>query len=190
MSTTGRVVVIGGSAGSFRPVCTILRSLPASFDFVLLLVLHRLKNMNAGFEEALRYSAPGYTIVEPFDKQPVEKGKVYLAPANYHLAFETETAFALSSDPPIQYSRPSIDYSFYSAADRFGPSVTAVILSGANRDAVAGAVAVHAAGGQVIVQDPSECEIQTMPGETLKAVPGARVMTQAEIGRFLHGLSA
>ena len=79
-----KVVVIGGSAGSFQVVVRVLQSLPPSFSLPVILCLHRLKHVRTGFDEALslRSSIP---VVEPNDKEAIRPGIAYLAPANYHL---------------------------------------------------------------------------------------------------------
>lgn len=63
-----KVVVIGGSAGSFQVVVRILQSLPTAFALPVILCLHRLKHVRSGFDEALslRSSLP---VVEPNDKE-------------------------------------------------------------------------------------------------------------------------
>ena len=163
-----KVVLIGGSAGSFRPVCSLLRVLPARFPFPVVMVLHRLKTINAGFREALAAAVPGISVTEPCDKDEIENGRIYLAPANYHLCFEDTHTFSLSTDPAVQYSRPSIDVTFASAARIYGKHAMAIMLSGANKDGVAGSALICAKGGKVIAQDPSECEMETMPLETIR----------------------
>lgn len=177
------LILIGGSAGSFRTVCAILRVFPGNAPFPLVLVLHRLKNVNSGFCEALTAAAPGKIVTEPSDKDPVENGRIYLAPANYHLCFEDARTFSLNTDKPVQYSRPSIDMTFYSAAEIFGSRATAFILSGANKDGAAGAAAICTGGGRVIAQDPAECEVETMSQETIRRT-GCAVYSEKEIIRF------
>ena len=71
------------------------------------------------------------------DKDPIEPGRVYLAPPDYHLLVEPD-GFALSTDEIVQYSRPSIDVLFDSAADTYGDRLIGVILTGANEDGAYG----------------------------------------------------
>ena len=79
-----KAVIIGGSAGSFQVVTKILSSLPNNFDLPLFLCLHRLKHVRSGFVEALSLKS-NLKIIEPFDKDSIKKGLVYLAPSNYHM---------------------------------------------------------------------------------------------------------
>ncbi len=67
------------------------------------------------------------------DKDPVEAGHVYVAPADYHLLVEPGH-FALSTDEPVLLSRPSIDVLFESVADAYGSEALGVVLTGANHD--------------------------------------------------------
>ncbi|MFT6964388.1 MAG: two-component system chemotaxis response regulator CheB, partial [Flammeovirgaceae bacterium] len=115
LSPKYRAIAIGGSAGSFQPITNLLARLPKDFPLPIFLCLHRLKHVKHGFVEALSIKSTK-PISEPFDKQPVKKGNVYLAPANYHLGLELGNAFFLSSEGLINNSRPSIDILFSSAA--------------------------------------------------------------------------
>ena len=107
-----KVVVIGGSAGSFQVVVRILHALPTSFALPVILCLHRLKHVRSGFDEALslRSSIP---VQEPNDKETIRPGIAYLAPANYHLYVELGNRFSLSTEEVVNHSRPSIDLSFF-----------------------------------------------------------------------------
>lgn len=101
-------------------------------------------------------------VVDAEDKEPIEDGTVYLAPPDYHLLVD-EGVLALSLEAPVALSRPSVDVLFASAADSYGPSLAAVVLTGANADGSQGALAVKQAGGTVLVQDPEEAERREMP---------------------------
>jgi two-component system, chemotaxis family, protein-glutamate methylesterase/glutaminase len=164
--TQYKAIVIGGSAGSFQGIVKILSALPDSFDVPIIMCLHRLKHVRNGFVEALSLkSVP--EIIEPEDKQPIKKGKVYLAPSNYHLSVELGNYFSLSTEEMINNSRPSIDVTFQSAAYVFREKMVGILLSGANRDGGYGMQAVKNKGGLTIVQDPAECMIDTMPKAAL-----------------------
>jgi two-component system chemotaxis response regulator CheB len=69
----------------------------------------------------------------------------------------------LTITPLVNYSRPSIDLLFQSAAESYGARVLAVVLTGTGIDGAAGVRAVKAAGGFVIAQDPATAEHRGMP---------------------------
>lgn len=162
----------------------ILPALPAQFPVPVAVVLHVPPTRRSLLVDVLgaRSAIP---VVEVDDKQPFDKGALYVAPANYHLLVERTRTFALSVDPPVQYSRPSIDVLFESAADAYGPRLGAVLLSGANDDGAAGLARIHNAGGLVAVQDPSTATSGEMPTAAIRLGLGERVLSPAALGNFL-----
>ena len=75
-------------------------------------------------------------------------GTVYFAPPDYHLLRRRRAARSrLSADELVNYSRPSIDVLFESAADVYGQRLLGIILTGASHDGAAGSQAVRRAGG-------------------------------------------
>ncbi|REN19594.1 chemotaxis protein CheB, partial [Mycobacterium tuberculosis] len=67
-------------------------------------------------------------VHEANDKMPLENGSLYFAPPGYHLSIERERAFSLSCEPPVLFSRPSIDVLMASAADAYGPALAGFLL--------------------------------------------------------------
>lgn len=66
------------------------------------------------------------------------KNKIYIVPADYHLLFENKKTMSLDSSEKMNYSRPSIDVTFKSAAEVYGKTLVGILLSGANADGVEG----------------------------------------------------
>lgn len=183
-----KAVIIGGSAGSFQVVTKIISSIPANYPLPVILCLHRLKHVRSGFVEALSIKA-NMPIVEPNDKDPIKSGKIYLAPANYHMYIELGNKFALSTEEAVNHSRPSIDLSFMSAAYNYKRKLVGVILSGANKDGAMGLKSVKDAGGLTIVQDPQECQVPTMTLASLNATNVDHVFSTTRIIDFLLNLA-
>ncbi|MEA2447045.1 MAG: two-component system, chemotaxis family, protein-glutamate methylesterase/glutaminase [Actinomycetota bacterium] len=107
-------------------------------------------------------------VKEVDDKDPIRDGHVYLAPPDYHLLVEPGS-FALSVDEKVQFSRPSIDVLFESAADSYGADLIAVLLTGSNHDGTEGLLRVKDKGGVTIVQDPTTAERGEMPQTAIDA---------------------
>lgn len=179
-----KAVIIGGSAGSFQVVTKILSSLSDKFPLPVLLCLHRLKHVRSGFVEALSLKS-NIPIEEPNDKDTLKPGRAYLAPANYHMFLELANRVALSTDDPVNHSRPSIDLSFITAASAYRNNLVGIILSGANRDGAKGLKVVADKGGTTIVQDPNECEVKTMTESAMNLTKVDHVYTTEQIIRFL-----
>lgn len=182
-----KAVIIGGSAGSFQVITRILSSLPANFPLPVLLSLHRLKHVRSGFVEALSIKS-AIPVIEPFDKDQIKPGKAYLAPANYHMFIELGNKFALSTEPPVNHSRPSIDLSFITAAQVYREKLIGIILSGANKDGAFGLKKIKDYGGVTIAQDPQECQVKTMTESSLKLTKVDHILMTDQIIRYLQNL--
>lgn len=138
-------VAIGGSAGSIEALGEILPALPASLRAAVLVVLHLPREQPSLLCQIFRHRCT-LPLREIQDKEPVEPGTVYFAPPDYHVLVNAGRRLALSIDPPVHFSRPSIDVLFESAADWYGPRLMGVLLSGANADGASGLRAVQSAG--------------------------------------------
>jgi two-component system chemotaxis response regulator CheB len=182
-----KAVIIGGSAGSFRVITKILQSLPKGYPLPILLNLHRLKHVRSGFVEALSIKS-NIPVIEPHDKDSIKPGNAYLAPSNYHMYIELNKKIALSTEEPVNHSRPSIDLSFETAAQTYNKNLLGIILSGANRDGAQGLKKVKELGGTAIVQDPKECEVATMTEASLRITDVDYVYTTDQIIDYLQNL--
>jgi len=182
-----RAVVIGGSAGSFQGITKILSHIPEDFPMPIIMCLHRLKHVRNGFMEALSIKSVK-PVIEPYDKESVKKGNVYLAPANYHLYIELGHTFALSTEWMVNNSRPSIDITLESAAYAYKQKLIGILLSGANKDGAFGMQKIKEKGGLTIVQDPLECMIDTMPKAALGATTIDYTLTIEDIIKLLQEL--
>lgn len=180
-----KAIAIGGSAGSFQPVTRILASLPQDFPLPIFLCLHRLKHVRNGFVEALSIKSTK-EIWEPFDKESIKRGGVYLAPANYHMSLELGNTIALTTEEMVNNSRPSIDITLETAAYTFREKLVGILLSGANRDGALGMKKIKDRGGLTIVQDPEESMIKTMPSSAMALTTIDHVLTTEQIIGFLQ----
>lgn len=184
-----RLVVIGGSAGGFDSLMQILRSLPESYPWPIVIVMHVPPKKESVLHEAFSAHC-SLPTKEAEDKEPLRGGMVYFAPANYHLLVEPEGLLSLSVDEPVHFSRPSIDVLFESAAVAAGPALVAVLLSGSSADGAAGIARVVAEGGTALVQDPTEAPYPTMPAKALAMAPASQALSLAEISRRLGSLES
>jgi two-component system chemotaxis response regulator CheB len=187
LNNSYKAVVIGGSAGSFQGVVKILSQLPKGFPLPIIMCLHRLKHVRNGFVEALSLKSVAQ-VTEPNDKENIKKGAVYLAPSNYHMSVELGNYFSLSTEEMINNSRPAIDITLGTCAYVYKEKLIGILLSGANRDGALGMKHIHDRGGVTIVQEPTECMIDTMPKAALAASKMDHVMKVDEIVQFLKEL--
>ncbi len=181
------LVVVGASLGGTHAITALLNSLPQDFPLPLAIVQHRGKDSD-GTLQAVFQRASTLPVIEVEDKQPITAGAAYLAPADYHLLVECDT-FALSTDEPVLYARPSIDVLFESAADAYGAGVIGIILTGASADGARGLAAIKSQQGIAVVQEPATAECSVMPAAALGAVGADFVVPLIEIAPLLIKLS-
>jgi two-component system, chemotaxis family, protein-glutamate methylesterase/glutaminase len=184
MGSQPEAVVIGASAGALEALSAILPALPAAFRLPLIVVVHVPPDRRSMLAEILQKKCR-IQVREAEDKEPISGATAYFAPPDYHLLIEVDKNFALSSDEPVLFSRPSIDVLFESAADAYGPALIAIVLTGANADGARGIKAVVEAGGIAIVQSPESAFAAAMPEAALELAPSARVMTLDAIAAYL-----
>ena len=177
------LIVIGCSMGGMHALQLIFETLPADFPVPIAVVQHRYKTSNEGLPQFLRRHSK-LNVVDTLDKQWIQVGTVYLAPANYHLLVE-RGELSLSVDEKVEYSRPSIDVLFESAALAYGSGVVGIVLTGANADGARGAAMIKKRGGFVIAQDPKTAESPAMPQAAIEATRVDRILPLDRIGPFL-----
>ena len=177
---TYEAVVVGASAGGGAALRAILSKLPGEFPLPILVAQHLHPSDEGRFATSIADVAR-MSVATICDKQAIEPGRIYIAPARYHMLVEKDRTIALSVDEKVKWSRPSIDVLFDSAARVYGGQLIAVILSGANDDGADGMRAVRQFGGYPIVQDPATAESPTMP---LAAIQAARIETVVSLGKI------
>ncbi|HTD83590.1 MAG TPA: chemotaxis protein CheB, partial [Gemmatimonadaceae bacterium] len=139
------IVVVGTSWGGLNALRELVGKLPADFRVPTVVIQHRHRESNHLLSTFLQERTT-LVVAEVEDKMPIEPGTVFIAPADYHLLVD-RGSFALSTDAPVRYSRPSIDVTFYSAADAYGSASVGVILTGANSDGSRGLRRIFDRGG-------------------------------------------
>jgi len=225
------IVVIGVSLGGLLALQTVLKAMPADFPAAIAIVQHRAADSDERLAKLLQKHC-SLPVLEAEDKMEIEPGRVYLAPADYHLLIEdcrlalsvvegsqiedsgktlaqpeisnlkstilnlkSETCaelsrsirnhFALSSEAPVNFARPSIDVLFESAAEVYGERGVGVLLTGSNEDGAQGLSAIRQSGGLTIAQDPKTAKARVMPRAAIELNAANYILPLREIGAFL-----
>ncbi|OVZ54372.1 chemotaxis protein CheB [Pigmentiphaga sp. NML080357] len=186
-------IAIGASAGGIEALGELLPALPAGLPAAIAVVLHIAPSQRSMLADifADRCALP---VLEASDKQPIEPGHVYFAPPDYHLLVESDRTWSLTQDEAVNFSRPSIDVLFDTAADVYGEALLGIVLSGYNNDGSAGVHAIRRAGGVNWAQDPDTAFAPDMPrsaiatGAVDAVLPLARMAAaMAALGRASAG---
>jgi two-component system chemotaxis response regulator CheB len=179
-----KCIVIGGSAGSLKIILYILSHLKQGFAIPIVIVLHRKNDSESTLSDVINNSTH-LKVKEAEDKEPIVTGMVYVAPADYHLLIEKEHIFSLDVSEKVNFSRPSIDVTFQTAAEAYGSHLIAIILSGANDDGTDGLKTVRKKNGTVIAQDPKTASMYVMPQSAIDHGLADHIFSAKEIADFL-----
>jgi two-component system, chemotaxis family, protein-glutamate methylesterase/glutaminase len=188
MKRSTEIILLGGSAGSLPVLINILKELPSTFDIPVVVIIHRLKNVVSEMDKILSFHTANKKVIEPEDKEMIKGNCIYLAPQNYHLLIEADRSISLDYSEAIQYSRPSIDVTFESAADVYGKGVVAILLSGTNSDGTAGIKKVLDKKGTAIIQDPATAEYSFMPQNAIDHNKEVKILAPDAITKYLQSL--
>jgi two-component system chemotaxis response regulator CheB len=164
------ILAVGASAGGIDALFRLFGGVRPGPRVPVAVVLHLPPGHDSQLAPLLTHRLQ-FPAVEASPGQPLQGGRLHLAPPGYHLLVEPDRTLSLSCEPPVHWSRPSIDVLLQSCAHAYGPQAAAIVLTGANADGAAGLAAVAQAGGLTAVQDPAEAAHPAMP---LAAITAAR----------------
>jgi two-component system, chemotaxis family, protein-glutamate methylesterase/glutaminase len=180
------VVVVGASAGGVEALSRLVAELPADLPAAVLIVLHTPPT-GMSVLPAILARAGVMTVAHAFDHEPLDPGRIYVAPPDQHLLVE-DGHVLVTHGPKENGHRPAIDPLFRTAARAAGSRVVGVILSGTRDDGVAGLNAIKVAGGIAVVQDPADALYPTLPQHAIDGVRPHHVLAIDEIGPLLARL--
>jgi two-component system chemotaxis response regulator CheB len=181
------LVIIGGSSGSLDAILKILPKLRRDFIMPIIIVMHRNIASDSVLEEVLA-SRTNLKVVEAEEKEMISSGYIYIAPPDYHLLIENDHTISLDYSEKVNYSRPSIDVSFESAAEVYREKLACIILSGANADGTKGIMYAKRVGSKIIIQDPVEAIVPFMPEHAIAHASINNVLSIQGIISFLNAL--
>lgn len=180
-------VVVGASAGALSALIALMPGLPADLAPPIAIVVH-VPPRGPNLIPSVLAPYSKLPVVEIEDKLPILPGTIYLAPADYHVLIESDRRFSLNADDPVNFSRPSIDVLFESAADVYAERALGIVLTGANSDGSRGLRAVRDAGGLTVVQNPASAAVPDMPRAAIAAADPHGVLDLSQIGQLFLSL--
>lgn len=156
-------VGIASSTGGPQTLLKVFEHMPLIENAAFMLVQHGPQWMLESFAERLQLITP-MKVTLGADGMDLQPGRIHLAPGSRHMIVDpVSQKLRLIDDPPENYCKPAADPLFRSIAAVFGPSAVGVVLSGMGKDGTIGCGYIAAAGGRVVVQDPSTAILPSMP---------------------------
>ena len=162
------IVVIGASSGGVEALTRVAGDLPSDLSAAVFVVVHFPEDVPSVLPRILSRAGP-LEAVHPQDGDPIEAGRIYVAPPDFHLLVETGRV-RVRRGPRENRHRPAVDPLFRTAALAYGPRVVGVVLTGARNDGTSGLQAVKQRGGVAVVQDPDDAPFPGMPQSALEYV--------------------
>jgi len=162
-------IVIGVSSGGLNAMKIMFSILPHEFSIPIVIVQHIGARSENIWVQLLNDKCK-LEIKEADEKEKIEKGKIYIAPPNYHLLIEQDRTFTLTVDERVNYARPSIDVLFETAAEAYQNRLVGIVLTGSNNDGSKGLKRIKEYGGLTIVQQPDTAESSFMPASAIATV--------------------
>jgi len=181
------LITIGGSAGSLDVLLRALPLLQKNLPAPIVIILHRKSSYDSTLTD-LFAARTTLAVKEAGEKEIIQPNTIYIAPADYHLLIENDHTFSLDYSEKINYSRPSIDVTFESAAEVYGIALVCILLSGANSDGVAGMKATKNRGGITVAQNPDTAEVPYMPQQAILNVPVDFIVNGDNLAVFINNL--
>ncbi len=182
-----KALIIGGSAGSLEVLLKVLPDLHTDISFPIIIVVHRKQGADFLLADLLS-ARTKLKVKEVEEKEEIMPKTIYIAPSDYHLLIEKEHTFSLDYSEKVNYSRPSIDVTFQSAAEIYTNKVACILLSGSNADGVNGLKAVKNYQGLALAQDPSTASVGYMPEQAILNVKIDRVLKPEDMANYINSL--
>lgn len=182
------IVVLGGSSGGVEALLKIIPNLSPDFTVPFVIVVHQSRSSRSSLAQVLQ-SRTKLIVCEPEDKEKILPGHIYIATPDYHLMIEEDKTFSYAYSELVNYSRPSIDVLFETAAEAYGEKLIGVLITGGNADGAAGLKHIVEKGGLAIVEDPDTADTPAMPRAALKMSKVDFVLSIDELIKKLNSLT-
>jgi two-component system chemotaxis response regulator CheB len=177
-----KAIAIGASYGGLEAIKTVVKNLPHGFKTPIFIVLHIGNNKINTFISLLNVTND-LKVKEAEEKEVFQEKTIYFAPPNYHLQIEDNQTLSLSTAEKVNFSRPSIDVLFETAAWTFGSDLIGILLTGSNSDGAAGLKTIKDYGGITIIENPETALAKTMPQAGLKKSQPDFILNVEEISQ-------
>jgi len=169
VKTADRIIAVGASTGGTEAIREFLMEMPVDCPGIVI-VQHMPENFTRMFAERLNGLCQ-VSVKEAEHNDPILPGHAYVAPGGKHLWVkrdEGQLLCKLSTEPPMNLHRPSVDFLFKSCAKFLGADAVGVIMTGMGRDGAEGMKAMKDKGAWNIAQDEATSVIFGMPREAIE----------------------
>lgn len=184
-----KLVALACSTGGPKALQRVIPYLPKNLDAPVVLVQH----MPAGFTKSMAdrlNELSTVTVTEAVDREPVEKGHVYIAPGGRHMEVVRGTdgvhRISLNDMPPIGGLRPCANVMYESLAKAGYDEIVCVVLTGMGGDGTNGIRTLSQSRQvHVIAEDEASCVVYGMPRAVAEAGLVDEVVSLADVAKTI-----
>lgn len=177
-------LALGGSAGSLKKFCTIIKNLPKS-DISVFVIMHHKADEKSALSSILQTQTEHYKVVEARSDMKIEPATIYTAPPAKHMIIAGGFIF-LTDEPKRNFSKPSISTTFESLSNEFKSNLLAVLVCGYGADGSDSLELLQENNSTVIIEDPSECEAKPMLENAIKTENYDKISNINEISSYIN----
>ncbi|MBN1467524.1 MAG: chemotaxis response regulator protein-glutamate methylesterase [Fusobacteriaceae bacterium] len=164
---TEKIIAIGISTGGPKALQTIIPKIPKDINAGVLIVQHMPPKFTKSLAERLDELSE-LSIKEAEEGDIIERGKVYIAPGNFHMEVKVgiggRKVLTLNQKEPSQGHRPSVDVMFDSVKANYKASeIISVIMTGMGKDGARAIKEIRNYGGKTIGESEKTCVVYGMP---------------------------
>lgn len=163
-NTTNKMIAIGASTGGTVALAELIKTLPRDIPGIVI-----VQHMPAGFTDSFAKRLNDISqvdVAEAKDGDVISKGKVLIAPGDYHMVIRREGGqykVKLGTGDKVSGHRPSVDVLFNSVSKYAGANAVGVILTGMGSDGAKGLLKMRNSGSRTIGQNEKSCVVYGMP---------------------------
>jgi len=180
-----RLIVVASSTGGTRALDNFLSTLPPNFPAPIIVVQHMPQKFTTYLASTLD-SKLDLPVKEAEDHDEIKNNQVYIIPSGHHGVISTwkeKTFISLKNEPKLHGVKPSADYLFHSASERYRDRLLGVVLTGMGEDGASGAEFLKSNGGFLAVQDKDSSVVHGMPYAAKKRAGCDFEGSPSEIGK-------
>lgn len=183
-----QIIAVGSSTGGPQALFEVMKGIDASVQMPIVLTQHMPPKFTTILAQHIQQAA-GRPCAEAQDGEPLQPGRIYVAPGDFHMTVQTEgtgKVLRLNQDPPENFCRPAVDPMFRSVAAAFGDRVLGIVLTGMGSDGAKGGKILVDGGATVIAQDEASSVVWGMPGAAAQAGICSALLPLTEVAGYVN----
>ncbi len=166
-----KIIIIGASTGGPRLLSKLIPHMPINLPPVII-----VQHIPVGFIEGFARRMANVSRIKvkmAREGEILSPGTVYIAPGGKHLKLGSRGSMMprieLDDGPAVNFVKPSVDVTLFSAIEIWDKDVISVILTGMGQDGLEGSKLLKKKGGRIIALNKEDADIYGMNRAVIEA---------------------